>query len=392
MSTPKQIAILGSTGSVGEQALGVVRTSRDAFRVELLSAHYNADLLVQQALEFKPKAVIIGDESRLQFVQNRLAKMPVKVYGGTESLNRISSITDFDLLLNALSGIAGLIPSLDAIEQGKDIAMANKESMVAGGSLIMKAARKNQTNVIPVDSEHSAVFQCLIGESTKAIKKIYLTASGGPFRGIKREKLSNVSIKRALKHPNWNMGDKISIDSATLANKGLEAIAAQWFFGLKPAQISIILHPQSIVHALVQFHDGSMKAQMGFPDMRLPIHYALTYPERTPTTFPHLDFSQCANLSFEEIDATNFPDLQLALEAMTIGGNLPAALNAANEEAVSAFLLKKISFTQIAEITQNVLKLTTIIPQPSLDEILATDKASRVIAENHIKTFPALNR
>ncbi len=392
MSTKKKIAILGSTGSVGKQALEVIRNCQDTLKVVLLSANNQAELLVRQAIDFKPEAVIIRNEDQLPFVRKKLADLPIQVLGGSKHINRFSSITGFDLLLNALSGISGLWPTLDAIEHGKDIAMANKESMVAGGQLIMDAARQQKTSVIPVDSEHSAVFQCLQGESDQNIKKIFLTASGGPFKGIKHKDLSQVSVEQALQHPNWDMGKKITIDSATLANKGMEAIAAQWYFNLKPEQIDIILHPQSVVHALVQFHDGSIKAQMALPDMRLPIHYALNYPERKPVSIPHLDFSECVHLDFEKVNIENHPDLQLAMEAMQGGGNLPAALNAANETAAYAFLNKRIAFTQIAEVTKNVLQHTTLIPKPNLGEILATDQASRKIAEAHIKTIPGLNR
>lgn len=392
MSSKKQIAILGSTGSVGKQALEVVRASRKRFQVNLLSANNNAELLLQQALEFKPRAIIIGNEEKINYLENKLTNTPVAVFGGVGFLNNLTSIADFDLLINALSGINGLRPSLNAITHGKNIAMANKESMVAGGSLIMDAARECKTSVIPVDSEHSAVFQCLQGESFKAIKKIFLTASGGPFRGMNREELNHVTIEQALRHPNWEMGDKISIDSATLANKGLEAIAAQWLFDLNAEQISIILHPQSIVHALVQFTDGSLKAQMGVPDMHIPIHYALHYPERQPAKVSVPDFARGVSLNFEEICINNFPDLMLALKAMEAGGNIPAAFNAANEAAVHAFLKKQIAFTQIAEISEKVLKRVTLIPNPNLDEILATDASCRKIAEDCIKTIQAFNR
>ncbi len=392
MSTNKQIAILGSTGSVGKQALDVVRACRKRFRVSLLSANNNAELLLQQAMEFKPRAIIIGNEQKVNYLEKKLANTTVVVFGGAGFLNNLTSIADFDLLVNALSGISGLRPSLHAITHKKNIAMANKESMVAGGSLIMDAARDCKTSVIPVDSEHSAVFQCLQGESLKTIKRIFLTASGGPFRGMNREELDHVNVEQALRHPNWEMGEKISIDSATLANKGLEAIAAQWFFDLTPDQISIIQHPQSIVHALVQFSDGSLKAQMGVPDMRIPIHYAMHYPERQPAETPVPDFSTGVSLNFEEVDINNFPDLRLALKAMKNGGNHPAAFSAANEAAVHAFLNKQISFTQIAEISENVLTRVSMIPNPNLDEILATDANSRKIADAHIKTIQTLNR
>lgn len=392
MSASKKIAIIGSTGSVGTQALEVVRASGKKFHVNLLSANNNAELLLQQTKEFKPHAIVIGDVQKIGYLEEKLKGIPVQIFGGAEYLNNVASLADFDLLLNALSGIAGLQPSLNAIRDGKDIAMANKESMVAGGSLIMDAAGNQKTSVIPIDSEHSAVFQCLQGESHKSIKTIFLTASGGPFRGKKRKELNHVTVEQALQHPNWQMGDKVSIDSATLANKGMEAIAAQWYFNLDPNQISFIQHPQSIVHALVQFTDGSLKAQLGVPDMRIPIHYALNYPERTPANVPQLDFSRGVGLTFEEIDIHNFPDLMLALQAMERGGNIPAAFNAANETAVHAFLNKQISFTKIAEISENVLKHVTMISNPSLDEILITDATSRKLAIDLIKTFKAINR
>ncbi len=392
MSSSKQIAIIGSTGSVGKQALDVVRANRDRFRVNLLSAHNNADLLLQQAIEFKPQAIIIGNESKTNCLKKKLSNVPVRVFGGMDYLDRLTSIAGFDLLVNALTGISGLRPSLHAIRHGKNIAMANKESMVAGGELIMDAARYHNTTVIPVDSEHSAIFQCLRGESLKAIKSIFLTASGGPFWGKKQEELNHVTVEEALNHPNWVMGDKISIDSATLANKGLEAIAAQWYFDVKPEQINIIQHPQSIIHSMVQFADGSLKAQMAAPDMRIPIHYALHYPERQPAETPVPDFSGGISLSFEDVDINNYPDLMLALDAMKAGGNIPAAYNAANETAVNAFLNNKISFTQISEIGKNVLKKITMIANPSLRQILETDIASRVIADDCIKTIQGFNR
>lgn len=392
MSAIKKIAILGSTGSVGKQALEVVRACRKNFRVNLLSANNNAELLLQQAIEFEPQAIIIGNKHKIAHLEEKLKSLPVQVFYGAEYLNNITSVADFDLLVNAMSGISGLQPTLNAIGHGKNIAMVNKESMVAGGSLIMKAVREQQIDLIPVDSEHSAIFQCLQGESLKSIKTIFLTASGGPFRGKHREELSHVTVKQALSHPNWEMGDKISIDSATLANKGLEAIAAQWYFNLKPDQISIILHPQSVVHALVQFTDGSLKSQLGIPDMRIPIHYALHYPERYPATTPGAGFLTGVSLTFEEIDTSKYPDLMLAMKALQEGGNIPAAFSAANETAVNAFLNNQISFTQIAAISENVLKQVSVIRNPNLEEILATDATSRKVAEEHIKTFQPINR
>lgn len=392
MSAIKKIAILGSTGSVGMQALEVVRSSRSRFHVSLLSANNNAELLLLQAIEFKPQAIVIGNEAKANFLEQKLANTPVKVFGGLQYLSKVTSIADFNLLVNALSGINGLQTSLKAIEDGKNIAMANKEAMVAGGALIMESAREQKIDIIPVDSEHSAVFQCLLGESFRTIRKIFLTASGGPFRGMKRDELNNVTVEQALKHPNWKMGNKISIDSATLANKGLEAIAAQWFFNLYPDQIGIIRHPQSIVHSLVQFTDGNLKAQLAIPDMRIPIHYALHYPERQPYGTAVPDFSQGVSLSFEEIELHDHPDLMLALKAMYDGGNIPAAFSAANELAVHAFLNERISFTQIAEVSKYVLKSIAPIANPSLSEILDTDEASRTIAKDYIKTIQTLNR
>lgn len=392
MPVQKKIAIVGSTGSVGKQTLEVVNAQRNSFQVKILSAYRNADMLVKQAMAFKPEAVIIRDETKTDLVFKALKHSNIKVYSGIEPLNNISGLCDFDLLVNGLSGVCGLKPSLNAIAQRKDIAMANKECMVAGGALIIEAAKKADVSIIPVDSEHSAVFQCLQGESHKAIRKIFLTASGGPFRGKKRDQLTRVNVEEALSHPNWNMGNKISIDSATLANKGLEAIAAQWYFDLKPDQIGIVLHPQSIVHAMVQFNDGSIKAQLGFPDMRIPIHYALNYPNRKPATINHPELPTVLNLGFEEIDVNSYPDLKLALDAMRDGGNLPSAFNAANETAVEAFLNNQVSFTKIAEISESVLKQVKMIPDPSLDEILATDAYCRELADAHIKTNLDFNR
>lgn len=392
MSSKKKIAILGSTGSVGIQTLEVLQACDERFQVTVLSANNNATLLVQQAIAFKPRAVILGNKSKIPFVRKMLKDQPVNVYESLESLNDIGKVAEFDMLVNAASGISSLQATLNAIKDGKNIVMANKEVMVAAGVLIMEAARVYEASIIPVDSEHSAIFQCLRGESPKSIEKIFLTASGGPFRGKKREELFLVKVEDALRHPNWKMGKKISIDSATMANKGMEAIAAQWYFDVRPDQISIILHPQSIIHSLVQFTDGSLKAQLAIPDMRIPIHYAVHYPERQPAEAPTPDFSKGFSLSFEEIDINNYPDLKLALEAMNRGGNMPAAFSAANEVAVHAFLNKEIKFTQIADISKKVLKQATMIPKPNLHDILATDAKCRKIANMHIKTIQTFNR
>lgn len=384
MIKKRGIAILGSTGSIGTQALEVIEAYPERFDLQVITAGKNADLLIKQALKFKPNMVVIGDESQLKAVKEALWKEDIHVYGGEEALCQVVESTDVDLVLTALVGYAGLKPTIAAIEARKDIALANKETLVVAGQLIMNLARTYNVNIYPVDSEHSAIFQCLPGEGGNAIEKIYLTASGGPFRGYSLEQLATVTKAQALKHPNWSMGAKITIDSASMMNKGLEVIEAHWLFNLKASQIDVIVHPQSIVHSLVQFKDGSIKAQLGLPDMKLPIQYALTYPERLPTEFPRFDFAQYPQLTFEKPDFGTFTNLKLSFQALEKGGNLPCALNAANEVAVQAFLEDKISFLQIAEINGLTMERVSFVANPDLTSLVETNSMARRYAEEAI--------
>lgn len=377
----KHIAILGSTGSIGRQALDVVRNHSEAFEVEVLTAQNNADLLIEQAIFFKPNAVVIGNDEKYQSVRKALEAYPIKVFSGKESLRQVVTMDEIDIVLTAMVGIAGLEPTLEAVSAGKPIALANKETLVVAGNLITEQARNKGINIYPVDSEHSAIFQCLAGEFHNEVEKIYLTASGGPFRGKSREFLENVKKEDALLHPNWSMGCKITIDSATLMNKGLEVIEAKWLFGLQPEQIEVIVHPQSIVHSMVQFTDGSIKAQMGLPDMKLPILYALSYPNRVQTSFPRFDFANCSTLTFEAADTVNFPCLNLAYEALQKGGNMPCVLNAANEIAVAAFLRDKLTFLKIPEVVEQCMLNLHFISNPSLSDLLETDLETRNYAQ-----------
>ena len=384
-STPKRLAILGSTGSIGTQALDVVRQHRNEFSVEVLSAYNNASLLIEQAIEFSPNVVVIGSEHLHDKVADALEPYHVKVYSGEESLVQVLEMDTIDMVLMAMVGFAGLRPTLKAIETRKPIAIANKETLVVAGELVTRKARENAVNLYPVDSEHSAIFQCLAGEFHNPIEKIYLTASGGPFRGKSKEFLHTVTKEDALKHPNWNMGCKISIDSATFMNKGLEVIEARWLFGLKPHQIDVVVHPQSIVHSLVQFEDGAIKAQLGLPDMRLPIQYALGYPNRIKSTMPRFNFIDYPELTFEQPDRETFPCLDLAYQAIEKGGNMPCLLNAANEVAVSAFLKEKIKFTAIPNLIESCMAKAAFIQNPELDDYLNSDQEARRITENLIK-------
>jgi len=384
MIKKRGIAILGSTGSIGTQALEVIEAYPERFDLQVITAGKNADLLIKQALKFKPNMVVIGDESQLKAVKEALWKEDIHVYGGEEALCQVVQSTDVDLVLTALVGYAGLKPTIAAIEARKDIALANKETLVVAGQLIMNLARTYNVNIYPVDSEHSAIFQCLPGEGANAIEKIYLTASGGPFRGYSLEQLATVTKAQALKHPNWSMGAKITIDSASMMNKGLEVIEAHWLFNLKASQIDVIVHPQSIVHSLVQFKDGSIKAQLGLPDMKLPIQYALTYPERLPTEFPRFDFAQYPQLTFEKPDFGTFTNLKLSFQALEKGGNIPCALNAANEVAVQAFLEDKISFLQIAEINGLTMERVSFVANPDLTSLVETNSMARRFAEEAI--------
>lgn len=382
----RRVAILGSTGSIGVQTLQVIEEQADSLEAEVLTAQNNAELLIEQALKFRPNVVVIGNEALYVKVRDALAETDVKVYAGAAAIAQVVQMETVDVVLTAMVGFAGLVPTIKAIEAGKPIALANKETLVVAGELVTRLAAEKGVNIYPVDSEHSAIFQCLVGDFHNPIEKIILTASGGPFRGKKPEDLAEVGPEAALKHPNWSMGAKITIDSATLMNKGLEVIEAQWLFGLKPHQIEVIVHPQSIIHSMVQFEDGSIKAQMGLPDMKLPIQYALTYPQRLPTQFPRFDFSKYPNLSFEQPDLETFQNLGHAFRAMELGANKPCALNAANEETVAAFLKKEISFLAIAEINGAVLDTVQLREHPNLEDYLATDQEARMLARQMIES------
>ncbi len=385
MSSKKRIALLGSTGSIGTQTLEVVSAHPDIFELSVLTANRNADLLIEQALAFKPNVVVIADESLYEKVSEALFDADIKVYTGEKALVEVTQMDEIDIVLTALVGFSGLKPTISAIEAGKNIALANKETLVVAGEIITKLAKEKGVNIYPVDSEHSAIFQCLVGEFQNPIEKIYLTASGGPFRGKKRGDLENTTKEQALKHPNWEMGAKITIDSASMMNKGLEVIEAKWLFGLKNDQIDVIVHPQSIVHSLVQFKDGSMKAQMGLPDMKLPIQYALTYPKRLQTDFERFNFMDYPNLTFEKPDLETFSNLRLAFDVMEQGGNMPCVLNAANEVSVAAFLLDNITFLQIAEINEAVVREVSFVEKPTLEDLFETDKLARIEAQNCIE-------
>lgn len=378
------IAILGSTGSIGTQALEVISEQEEHFRAEVLTAQNNHQLLIEQALKYKPNAVVIGDESKYKEVSETLWPEGIKTYAGADALEQVVQMDGIDIVLTALVGFAGLRPTLKAIEAGKHIALANKETLVVAGELVTKAAREKGVNIYPVDSEHSAIFQCLAGEFHNPIEKIYLTASGGPFRGQSRDQLASVTKVQALKHPNWDMGAKITIDSATLMNKGLEVIEAKWLFGLKPDQIDVIVHPQSIIHSIVQFQDGSMKAQMGLPDMKLPIQYALGYPNRLSSQFPRFNFMDYPSLTFEQADTTTFRNLALAFEAMSKGGNMSCIVNAANEVAVEAFLNDRIGFLDIQRLIEEAMQSATFMEHPTLEQYLESDQETRDIARELI--------
>lgn len=376
----KRIAILGSTGSIGTQALEVIAANAKRFEVEVLTAGKNWELLVAQAKIFKPNVVVIGNEESYHKVFEALNPLDIKVYAGEKALSSVVEMDSIDLVLTALVGYAGLQPTLKAIEAGKSIALANKETLVVAGELVTTLAKKKGVNLYPVDSEHSAIFQCLAGEFHNPIEKIILTASGGPFRGKDIDFLKTVTKAQALKHPNWDMGAKITIDSASLMNKGLEVIEAKWLFELKKEQIEVIVHPQSIIHSIVQFEDGSMKAQMGLPDMKLPIQYALGYPDRIPSNFPRFDFLKYPSLTFEQPDLKSFRNLGLAFDAMDRGGNMPCVLNAANEIVVDAFLHDKVKFLEMPEIVETCMANMSFIASPNYDNLVDTDKETRIIA------------
>jgi 1-deoxy-D-xylulose-5-phosphate reductoisomerase len=381
----KHIAILGSTGSIGTQALEVISQHSEMFEVEVLTANSNCDLLIQQSIQYRPNAVVIVDDSKYQKVHSALDQYDIKVYSGAESLSQIVEMDSIDMVLTALVGYSGLKPTINAIKAKKSIALANKETLVVAGQLITNLCEENGVNILPVDSEHSAIYQCLVGEYKNPIEKIYLTASGGPFRGWSREKLANVSKAQALKHPNWEMGAKITIDSASLMNKGLEVIEAQWLFGLKPEQIDVIVHPQSIIHSIVQFNDGSMKAQMGLPDMKLPIQYAMAYPDRIESNFPRFNFMDYPELTFEKADTETFRNLSHAYWAMNKGGNSPCVLNAANEVVVDAFLKDRIGFLEMSDVIENCLEKATFVANPSYEDFVQSDSQSRELANKLIK-------
>ncbi|MDR2413907.1 MAG: 1-deoxy-D-xylulose-5-phosphate reductoisomerase [Odoribacteraceae bacterium] len=380
----KNIAILGSTGSIGTQALQVIAANPEHFRVEVLTARHQVELLARQAIRFKPNMVVIADEGKYRELKELLRDEYIKVYAGEDAIAQVTETASVDVVLVAMVGYSGLLPTTRAIRAGKTIALANKETLVVAGELINRLATLHRTPVLPVDSEHSAIFQCLVGEGDNPVEKLILTASGGPFRGKDRAFLERVTPAQALQHPTWNMGRKVTIDSASLMNKGFEAIEARWLFDVSPSQIEVLVHPQSIVHSMVQFVDGSVKAQMGTPDMRLPIQYALSYPDRLPSDIPRVDFAACRSLSFEKPDAETFPNLSLALEAARRGGNCPCALNAANEIAVEAFLDECLSFTGMSRVIEQTMDTVSYIATPSLEEYIATDKEARRVARERL--------
>jgi len=381
----KRLAILGSTGSVGTQALEVVAAHPELFEVEVLSAHSNATLLIEQARKFKPNAVVITNEAKYKEVKDALLMLPIKVFTGEKSLMEVVQWDTVDTVLGAIVGFAGLHSILAAIEGGKRIALANKETLVVAGELVMQRAAEKRVAIIPVDSEHSAIFQCLVGEDMSKVEKMILTASGGPFLGRKPNYLVNVKASHALQHPNWNMGAKISIDSATLMNKGLEIIEAKWLFGLDNEQIDVVIHPQSVVHSMVQFTDGSIKAQMGIPDMKLPIQYAIAFPERIHNDYKRLDFKDFPKLTFEPADYKTFRNLAIAKEALYRGGNAPCVLNAANEVVVHAFLHNKVGFLEMSDMIEKTMEMVTFIDHPSIEDYVESDREAREFATEFLK-------
>lgn len=381
----RHIAILGSTGSIGTQALEVIKNHQDKFSVEVLTAQNNAELLIEQSRQFRPNVVVIANEDLYEQVRLALDPLDIKVYTGEKSLASVVEMETIDIVLTALVGYSGLIPTIRAIENGKQIALANKETLVVAGEYITNLAREKAVNIYPIDSEHSAIFQCIVGEFHNPIEKIILTASGGPFRGKDRDFLKFVTKKEALKHPNWDMGAKITIDSASLMNKGLEVIEAKWLFGLKKEQVEVVVHPQSIVHSMVQFEDGSIKAQLGLPDMRIPIQFALSYPHRLKSDFPRCNFADYPALNFEKPDLETFRNLHLAYKALERGGNMPCILNAANEIVVAAFLKDEIGFLQMSDIIAECMDKMSFVSKPGLDDYIATDKETR------IKTLELIN-
>jgi 1-deoxy-D-xylulose-5-phosphate reductoisomerase len=381
----KRIAIFGSTGSIGKQTLEVIAANPDLFVAEILTAHANESLLIEQALLFEPNIVVIGEIGKYAIVKKALEGKPIKVFAGEEALEQVAAMDCYDFMMAGIVGFAGLKPTLTAVENGKAVGLANKETLVVAGDIVMRTAREKGAAIIPVDSEHSAIFQCLVGEGNNPIEKIILTASGGPFLGKKPNFLVNVKRDHALQHPNWSMGAKISIDSATLMNKGLEMIEAKWLFDLRPDQIKVVVHAQSIIHSMVQFQDGSIKAQMGLPDMKLPIQYAMAFPKRLANDFPRYHFDKPNTLTFDEPDVKTFRNLTLATEALRIGGNVPCVLNAANEIAVYAFLKNRIGFLDMTDLIERTLEKIEFIANPSLDDYYETDGAARDFAASLIQ-------
>ncbi len=376
----RSLAILGSTGSIGTQTLEVVAAHPECFRVEVLTANNNVELLLQQALKFRPDSVVIANEEKYPALRDALQHEDIKVYTGADAIAQVVAMPQIDLVVTAMVGYSGLIPTVNAIKAGKHIALANKETLVVAGELVNRLVEEHKVAILPVDSEHSAIFQCLAGEGRSKVEKLILTASGGPFRGKKRAELEHVTPADALKHPNWHMGAKVTIDSASMMNKGFEIIEAKWLFGMKPSQIEVVVHPQSIVHSMVQFSDGCVKAQLGVPDMRLPIQYALTYPERMDADFGRLDFDVCRSLTFERPDMDTFRNLALAYEAMNRGGNMPCILNAANEVAVEAFLHERLAFNRMPDLIAAVMEKVDFIACPALEDYMETDRVSRMLA------------
>jgi len=381
----KQIAILGSTGSIGTQALDVIAANNSLFEVYALTANNNVDLLIEQACKFNPEMVAIGNEKHYQTLKNALSDLPIKVFAGADSIAQVAEMQPIDMVLTAMVGYSGLKPTINAIKAGKKVALANKETLVVAGELICDLTTKYNASIIPVDSEHSAIFQCLAGEGNNPVEKLILTASGGPFRTKSLDELKTVTSRQALKHPNWDMGAKVTIDSASLMNKGFEIIEAKWLFGVSPDQIQVVVHPQSIIHSMVQFADGAIKAQLGAPDMKLPIQYAFTYPERLKTDFPRFDFDLCAQFTFEKPDMDRFRNLAFAYYAMDKGGNMPCILNAANEIVVSEFLKDKIGFLQMSDIIEEVMAKADYIAKPTYDDYVRTDALVRILTKEIIK-------
>jgi 1-deoxy-D-xylulose-5-phosphate reductoisomerase len=381
----KQIAILGSTGSIGKQALEVIADNNELFEVYALTANNQVDLLIEQALRFRPEMVVIANEQHYLKLKEALTGLPIKVFAGNESVAQIAEMQPIDMVLTAMVGYSGLKPTINAIKAGKKIALANKETLVVAGELICDLVKQYNSSIIPVDSEHSAIFQCLTGEGNNPIEKLILTASGGPFRTKSIAELEHVTSAQALKHPNWDMGAKITIDSASMMNKGFEIIEAKWLFGVSPEQIDVVVHPQSIIHSMVQFADGSIKAQLGLPDMKLPIQYAFTYPDRLKTNFPRLDFNICTQFTFEQPDTERFRNLAFAYYAMDRGGNMPCILNAANEIVVAEFLKDKIGFLQMSDIIEKVMAKAEFIANPSYEDYVKTDEMVRLLTKNFIQ-------